>query len=215
MTFIDRKDAGRQLAVRLAGYVGSANLVVLGIPRGGVVVAGEVARALRVPLDVFIAAKLPVPGQQELAFGAIAEGGKCFLDLDIIRVKNISATQIDSIKSETAQRVSERARVFRGHRPPLEVEGKTVILVDDGIATGASIQVAILALRSMRPSRLIVAAPVAPASTCRSLRALVDNLVCVDEPRQFVAVSQFYSHFPQEADEAVAELLQQANATAS
>ncbi len=215
MTFNDREDAGRQLAVRLAAYAGSANLLVLGIPRGGVFVAAEVARALHAPLDVMIVAKLSVPGQEELAFGAIAEGGKCFLDLETIRATKISSPQIEQIKSEAALRVRLRATAFRGHLPPLQIEGRTVILIDDGIATGASIHVAILALRSMRPARLIVAAPVAPSSTCHRLRALVDELVCIEEPRHFDAVSQFYTHFPQEAVEAVAGLLQQANATAS
>lgn len=215
MTFNDREDAGCQLAARLAAYAGCANLVVLGIPRGGVVVAAAVARLLRVPLEAFIAAKLSVPGQEELAFGAIAEGGKCFLNLDTIRAAHISEAQIEQIKAAATQRVRERANTLRGKRPPLSVETKSVILIDDGIATGASIQVAILALRSSRPAKLIVAVPVAPASTCTRLRVLVDELVCVHEPRHFDAVSQFYLRFPQESDEAVAELLREADPTTS
>jgi putative phosphoribosyl transferase len=215
MIFKDRQDAGRQLALRLDAYARCANLLVLGIPRGGVVVAAEVARLLHAPLDVFISAKLPVPGQEELAFGAIAEEGTCLLDLETIRAVQVSPPQVEQIKSEAAQRVRERTKVFRVHRPPLEVGGKTVILIDDGIATGASIHVSILALRAMRPAGLIVAAPVAPPSTCRRLRALVDELVCAAAPCSFEAVSQFYSRFPQETDDAVTELLRAANPTAS
>lgn len=214
MIFHDREDAGRQLAGRLGAFAGLPSLVVLGIPRGGVVVAFEVAQALGAPLDVFIAGKLSVPGHEELAFGAMAEGGECYLDEDIIRAVHLSAERIARIRDAAAQRLGERAGSYRAERPPLAVEGKTVILVDDGIATGASIHVSILALRSMRPTRLIVAVPVAPASTCARLRPLVDELVCLCEPRVFDAVSQFYHHFPQAADSEIADLLRGINGTA-
>ena len=203
MIFEDREDAGRQLAKRLDAYAGRTDVVVLGIPRGGVVVALEVARALDAPLDVFLAAKLSVPGQEELAFGAIAEDGGCFLDQKTIRAAQISAEEIAEIRDAAAQRLRERAGTYRAHCSPLAVEGKTVILIDDGIATGASIQVSILALRARLPARLVVAVPVAPASTCARLRALVDELVCVTEPWHFGAVSQFYVHFPQAGDTAL------------
>lgn len=207
MIFQDREDAGRQLAKRLGAYSSRSDLVVLGIPRGGLVVALEVARAIEAPLDVFLAAKLSVPGQEELAFGALAEDGSCFLDEKIIRATQISAEEVAKIKDAAARRLRERAETYRANRPALAVEGKTVILVDDGIATGASIQVSILALRARAPARLIVAVPVAPASTCARLRSVVDELVCVAEPWLFGAVSQFYVHFPQADDAAFPELL--------
>ena len=141
MIFQDREDAGRQLAKRLGAFGGRTDLLVLGIPRGGVVVALEVARALEAPLDVFLAAKLSVPGQEELAFGAMAEGGGCFLDENTIRAAQISAEEIAKIRDAAARRLRERAETYRANRPALAVEGKTVILVDDGIATGASIRV--------------------------------------------------------------------------
>lgn len=213
MIFTDREDAGRQLATRLAGFAGDSNLV-LGIPRGGVAVAYEVAGALRAPLDVFLAAKLSVPGQRELAFGAMAERGECFLDANIIHAAHISVEQVEAISAAAAQRLRQRAVLYREGRPPLAVEGKTVILVDDGIATGASIHVSILALRSMHPDHLIVAVPVAPALTCARLRPLVDELVCVYEPEFFDAVSQFYVHFPQCTDAQVGDLLHRAQETA-
>ena len=208
MVFRDRDDAAWQLAHRLAAFAGEPNLVVLGIPRGGVVVAFEVAQALHVPLDVFLATKLPVPAQEELAFGAMAESGECFLDQNIIRAAHIHVRQIEQISRAAAQRLRHRAELYRAGRPALAVEGKTVILVDDGIATGASIHVSILALRAMHPARLVVAVPVAPASTCARLRPLVDELVCVHEAEVFDAVSQFYLDFPQATEEEVTELLQ-------
>jgi putative phosphoribosyl transferase len=207
MIFEDREDAGRQLAKRLGAYAGRADVVVLGIPRGGVVVAWEVARVLDAPLDAFLAAKLSVPGQEELAFGAIAEDGGCYLDEKTIRAAQISAEEVAKIRDTAVQRLRERAGIYRAHRSPLAVENKTVILVDDGIATGASIQVSILALRARLPVRLVVAVPVAPASTCARLRTLVDELVCVTEPWHFGAVSQFYVHFPQADDAALPPLL--------
>jgi putative phosphoribosyl transferase len=212
MIFHDREDAGRQLETPLAGFAGDPGLVVLGIPRGGV--AYEVARDLGAPLDVFLATKLPVPGQEELAFGAMAESGECFLDQRIIHATQVSAQQIEAIRDVAAQRLRQHAALFRGGQGPRKVEGKTVILVDDGVATGASIHVSILALRSMGPRRLIVAVPVAPALTFVRLRPLVDELVCIDKPQVFDAVSQFYLHFPQSTDAQVAELLRRAQETA-
>jgi putative phosphoribosyl transferase len=214
LIFHDREDAGRQLAKCLAGFAGNPNLVVLGIPRGGVVVAYEVAQRIAAPLDVFLATKLPVPGQEELAFGAIAESGECFLDRSIVHAVHLSVQQIAAITDVATERLRQRAVLYRAGRLPLRVEGKTVILVDDGIATGASIHVSILALRSLHPDRVIAAVPVAPASTCTRLRSLVDELVCADEPQVFDAVSQFYLHFPQTTDSQVAELLQRAQVTA-
>ncbi|HUN86060.1 MAG TPA: phosphoribosyltransferase family protein [Terracidiphilus sp.] len=207
MIFSDRADAGRQLAESLSGYSGSKDVVVLGIPRGGVVVAYEVARRLEAPLDLFLSAKLPVPGQEELAFGAMVEDGTCFLNDDIILAARVSEEEIEQTKAVVAQRLRARALLYRTTRQALNVECKSVILVDDGIATGASMQVSILALRSMRTARLAIGVPVAPASTCRRLTPLVDELVCLIQPRDFSAVSQFYREFLQTSDEEVAELL--------
>lgn len=215
MNFSDRVEAGKQLAERLTKYAGSDDLLVLGIPRGGVVVAFQVARRLQAPLDVFLSAKLPVPGQEELAFGAMVEDGSCFFNDEIIRVSHVVDFQIEQIKAEAAQRLRERAKRYRANRPALNVESKSVILVDDGIATGASVQVSTLALRSMRPKRLVIGVPVAPASTCRRLAPLVDELVCLLEPRDFGAVSQFYREFLQTSDEEVAELLRGGAQTSS
>lgn len=214
MVFHDREDAGRQLAARLSAFAGDPNLVVLGIPRGGVLVAYEVARALGAQLDVFLAAKLSVPGQEELAFGAMAESGECFLDQDIIRGAHIAPPQVARIVEVAKPRLHERAEMYRAERPARDLRGKTVILVDDGIATGASIHVSILALRAMEPGRLVVAVPVAPAKSCARLRPLVDELVCVYESEVFDAVSQFYLQFAQSTDVEVAELLQRAQETA-
>ena len=214
MVFHDREDAGRQLAARLSAFAGDPNLVVLGIPRGGVVVAYEVAWALGAPLDVFLAVKLPVPGQEELAFGAMAETGECFLDEDIVRAARVAPLQIAQIVDAAKPRLQARSQMYRAERRAIALRGKTVILVDDGIATGASIHVSILALRSIEPARLVVAVPVAPAKSCTRLRHLVDELVCVYEPQVFDAVSQFYVQFPQSTHAEVAELLRRAAETA-
>lgn len=207
MIFSNRVDAGRQLAERLSAYAGSERLVVLGIPRGGVVVAYQVASHLEAPLDVFLSAKLAVPGQEELAFGAMVEDGTCFLSDDIIRAARVSEIEIEQTKEAAAQRLRERALLYRTTRPAVNVEAKSIILVDDGIATGASMHVSILALRSMHVAKLAIGVPVAPASTCRRLNSLVDDLVCLVEPRDFNAVSQFYHEFLQTSDEEVSALL--------
>lgn len=212
MIFKDRQDAGRQLADRFATYAGPDN-VVLGIPRGGVVVAYELARALAAPLDVFLSAKLPVPGQPELAFGAMVEDGSCFLNDEIVRVSQVADFQIEQIKAEATRRLRERATRYRAQRPPVSLEGKSVFLVDDGIATGASMQVSILALQSTRLKRLVIGVPVAPPSTCKRLKPLVDHFVCLFEPRDFGAVSQFYLEFLQTSDEEVAGLLRRSAQT--
>ena len=210
MIFMNREDAGRQLAAQLREYANSEDVIVLGIPRGGVPVAFEIAKALNVPLDIFLSRKLGVPGQEELAFGAIAAGDGRFLDEAIIEAAGISAGQVEQITRATKAKLEERARVYRGTRPPLHVEGMTVILVDDGIATGASIYAAIHALWQMKPKRLIIAAPVAPHSTCDWLRDKADELVVLYSPRDFYAVGQFYRRFPQVSDEEVVDLLRKA-----
>ncbi|WP_348266094.1 phosphoribosyltransferase family protein [Edaphobacter paludis] len=210
MTFKDRIDAGRQLAARLSSYANRDDIVVLGIPRGGVTVASEVAQALHAPLDIFLSRKLGVPGHEELAFGAIAAGDGRYLDRQVIEATGISNQQIERVTQDVKNTLQQRALLYRGNRPPVDVTGKTIILVDDGIATGASVYAAISALRQMKPSKLVLAVPVAPASTCAWLRPEVDQLICVYAPDQFYAVGQFYGSFPQVEDVEVQDLLQSA-----
>ncbi|MHB1702540.1 MAG: phosphoribosyltransferase family protein [Acidobacteriaceae bacterium] len=210
MIFNDREDAGRRLAHALYEYANRKDVTVLGIPRGGVTVAFEVAEALHVPLDIFLSRKLGVPGQEELAFGAIAAGNGRYLDQQVIQAAGISEQQVERITDQVKEVLHERASLYRGNRPPLRVHGRVVILVDDGVATGASIFAAINALHQMKPAKLIVAVPVAPTSTCAWLRKLVDQFVCLDEEVQFHAVGQFYRNFSQVSDEEVMALLRRA-----
>ncbi|WP_216850199.1 phosphoribosyltransferase [Granulicella sp. L46] len=203
-------DAGRQLAKRLESFAQRADVVVLGVPRGGVVVASEVATALGAPLDVFLSRKLGVPGQTELAFGAVSARGGRYLDEYILRTAAISAEQVEWITAEVRKELDRRACVYRGDRPPLDVSGKTVILIDDGVATGASVYAAIQALRQMQPARLVLAVPVAPASTWEWLRTVVDEIVCLDLPEPFAAVGGFYRNFTQVEDAEVVGLLERA-----
>jgi putative phosphoribosyl transferase len=210
MIFEDRVDAGRRLAKKLTAYAKREDVIVLGIPRGGVPVAFEVANALDAPLDVFLSRKLGVPGQEELAFGAVATGGVRVLDQELIEGLGISKQEIEEITARVRHELERRERVYRGSRAPLKLEGRTVLLVDDGIATGSSMRAAIDALRQMKPARLVVAVPVAPLSTCHRLRSEVDDLVCVDMPEAFYAIGQFYSDFSQVTDEEVTDLIHRA-----
>jgi len=206
--FTDRVQAGRMLAERLKAYADRKDVTVLGIPRGGIPVAFEIAEALGAQLDVFVARKLGVPGQEELAFGAIASGGVRVLDPDIIGAVGISNSDIEEVTSREQRELERRERLYRGNRASLDIGGRTAILVDDGIATGSSIRAAISALRHLQPARLVVAAPVAPLSTCARLRQEVDDLVCVDMPRTFRAIGEFYEDFSQVTDQEVTDLLQ-------
>jgi putative phosphoribosyl transferase len=207
MIFLNRMEAGRRLAKQLGAYANEKDVIVLGIPRGGVPVAFEVAATLEAPLDVFVVRKLGVPRQDELAFGAIASGGVRFIDKQIVDSVGISPMEIELIAARERQELDRRERLYRGGRPPLHVEGRTVILVDDGIATGASTQAAITALRQLHPGRIVLAAPVAPASTSRRLRPEVDDLVCLDAPPSFYAIGEFYEDFSQVSDQEVTSLL--------
>ena len=211
MIFEDRVAAGRRLASELGGYAGRKDVIVLGIPRGGVPVAFEVARVLKAPLDIFLSRKLGVPGQEELAFGALATGGVRVLDRELIRELNISEREIDQIAATVRRELERRERVYRGSRHALKVEGKIVLLIDDGIATGSSMRAAIDALRQMGPAQIVVAVPVAPLHTCNRLRSEVDDLVCLYAPESFYAIGQFYSDFSQVADEEVTDLIRRAN----
>jgi putative phosphoribosyl transferase len=208
MMFLNRVDAGRKLAKKLDAYAGRRDVLVLGIPRGGVPVAFQVASQLEAPLDVFVVRKLGAPWQPELAFGAIATGGIRILDVQIVESLGISRMEIERIATRERQELDRRERVYRGGRPPLNVEGMTVILVDDGIATGASTRAAINALRKLKRARIVLAAPIAPASTCARLRREVDDLICVDTPETFYAIGEFYEDFSQVSDDQVTNLLQ-------
>lgn len=211
IVFQDRTDAGIKLAKQLQPYENRKDVIVLGIPRGGVPVAFEVAKALNAPLDMFVSRKLGVPGQEELAFGAIASGGVRVLDQEIVEGAGISNQQIEKITEKARIELQRREKLYRGERASLKLRGQTVILVDDGIATGSSMRAAIQALRQLKPARIVIAVPVAPLSTCNRLKREVDELVCVNTPKYFYAIGQFYADFLQVSDQEVTELLQRAS----
>ncbi|HEX6909931.1 MAG TPA: phosphoribosyltransferase [Longimicrobium sp.] len=206
-TFSDRADAGRRLAATLSAYAGRDDVVVLALPRGGVPVGYEVARALGAPLDVLVVRKLGVPGHTELAMGAVAGGGIRVLDAGVIRQLRIPPQAIERVAGEERAEVERRERAYRGTRPAPDVRGKTVVLVDDGMATGSTCLAAVQALRRREPARIVVAVPVAPASTCRALRGVADDVVCVREPEELWSVGGWYRSFPQTSDHEVRTLL--------
>jgi erythromycin esterase-like protein/adenine/guanine phosphoribosyltransferase-like PRPP-binding protein len=208
--FRDRREAGRLLAAKLTAYANRPDVVVLALPRGGVPVAYEVAQALNAPLDVFIVRKLGVPGYEELAMGAIASGGARVLNDPIVRDLRIPDYVIDRVAAEEGEELARRERAYRGGRPPLDVRGRTVILVDDGLATGATMRAAVKALRQREPARIIVAVPTASPDTCEELRAEVDEVVCAITPQPFYAVGYWYEDFTQTTDQEVRELLARA-----
>jgi putative phosphoribosyl transferase len=208
--FADRRHAGKRLAARLASYANRSDVLVLALPRGGVPVAYEVARALSAPLDVFLVRKLGVPGDEELAMGAIASGGVRVLNEEVTRRIHISDSAIDEVASREQQELQRRERLYRGNQAAPDVEGRTVILIDDGLATGSTMRAAATALRHMRPSKIIVAVPVAAAETCADLRSKVDEVICGATPEPFMAVGAWYSDFEQTSDEEVRELLHRA-----
>ena len=205
--FRDREEAGRLLAERLAAYGNRSDVIVLGLPRGGVVVGCEIAEALAVPLDVFLVRKLGVPGFEELAMGAIAMGGEQVVDPDVVEELDITGSAMRHVAAIENRELERRERVYRGSLPPFNVRGKVVIIADDGIATGATIRVAIAALQKMHPARIVVAAGVAPLSTYLMLGTEADEIVCLLTPREFRAVGDFYVEFPQLTDEEVCKLL--------
>ncbi|KVR18701.1 phosphoribosyl transferase [Burkholderia ubonensis] len=205
--FLDRADAGRQLADALHEYAGRTDVVVLALPRGGVPVAFPVARALDAPLDVLVVRKLGVPYDPELAMGAIATGGAIYLQRSVIGSMDVSDAQLADVIARETVELQRREVLYRGAWPPVPVEGRTVIVVDDGIATGASMRVALQALRERRPARVVVAAPVAPAGVQRKFDDLADAFVVVSRPLSFFGISQFYAHFEQTSDDEVRVLL--------
>ena len=204
--FRNREQAGRQLSLDLVRY-SADNPVVLGIPRGGVPVAFEIARALNAPLDVLVSQKLGVPGQEEFTFGAIAEGNSRFIISDVIYAARVSIGETELVTRTTAPQVENRARLYREGGPALHLQNQTVILVDDGIATGASMRAALLAVRKMNPRRLVVAAPIATRSACEELNSLVDRVVVLHSADTFYRVGKFYEKFPPMSDGEVRSLL--------
>jgi predicted phosphoribosyltransferase len=210
MRYRDREDAGRRLATELAPYADRDAVVVLALPRGGVPVAFEVARLLHAPLDVLLVRKLGVPGHPELAMGAIASGGVRVLSHDIISQLVVTPEEVEAATAREGVELDRRDRMYRGDRPPTPLAGRTVILVDDGLATGATMEAAIQAVRQSNPARIIVAAPVGAAETCERLRALADEVVCASSPDHFQAVGLWYDRFDQTSDEEVIELLNRA-----
>lgn len=207
MIFHDRKDAGQKLAGELTAYAGRDDVIVLALPRGGVPVAYEVAAALDAPLDVFVVRKLGVPGHEELAMGAIASGGTRVLNDDVVGTLRISDDVIDRVANVERIELGRRERAYRDDRPLPSVEDKVVILVDDGLATGATMRAAVEALRQLAPKQLIVAVPVAAPETCVDLRGKADDVVCAATPRPFFGVGRWYENFSQTTDEEVRELL--------
>jgi predicted phosphoribosyltransferase len=203
----DRAEAGRRLAERLTRYAGTRDLLVLALPRGGVPVAHEVALSLNAPLDVFLVRKLGVPGHEELALGAIATGGVRLLNREVVEALCIPSETIDQVTATELAELNRRERKYRGNRPPPDVRGKTVLLVDDGLATGASMRAAVAAVRERRPARIVVAVPIAAASTCEELENEVDEVVCAQTPEPFHAVGLWYDDFSQTTDDEVRELL--------
>ena len=208
--FRDRVEAGRMLATTLQEYANRGDVVVLALPRGGVPVGFEVAKALHAPLDVFVVRKLGLPGQEELAMGAIASGGVRVLNRDLLRALRIPEEVVGQITQEEQRELERREREYRDERSPIDVRGKTVILVDDGLATGSSMRVAVLALKQKGPAQVVVAVPVAPADTCAELQSVADKVVCAVTPQPFLGVGQWYEDFSQTSDEEVRELLRRA-----
>jgi putative phosphoribosyl transferase len=208
--FRDRREAGRQLAEALAGYAGRPGVLVLALPRGGVPVGYEVAQALHAPLDVMLVRKLGVPGHEELAMGAIASGGVRIVSKDVVSTLGIAEREIAAVAAAEEEELARRERAYRDALPPPDVKGRSVILVDDGLATGSTMRAAAAALRAQGAKHLVVAVPVAPPETCEALRTEVDEVVCALEPEPFLAVGLWYEDFSQTTDDEVRELLHRA-----
>jgi len=206
----DRTDAGEVLAGRLRKYSGRPGVLVLALPRGGVPVAFEVARALRVPLDVFLVRKLGVPGHEELAMGALASGGVRIVNRSVVRELDIPDEVIDQVAGEEEEELKRRERAYRGNRPAPQVRGRTIILIDDGLATGSTMRAAVAALRQQEPARIVVAVPVGAPETCADFEEEADEVVCSVTPEPFYAVGLWYRDFSQTTDAEVRELLQRA-----
>lgn len=211
LKFLDRRDAGRQLAEKLASYADDPSVLVLGLPRGGVPVAYEVALSLHAPLDVFVVRKLGVPGHRELAMGAVASEGTRVLNSDVIKALEILPSVVDSVADSELLELVRQQRTYRGNAPLPKLLGRTLIVVDDGLATGSTMRAAVGALRQSNPERIIVAVPVAAAETARRLRAEADGVICLIEPSDFHAVSMWYDDFSQTSDDEVRKYLESAS----
>jgi predicted phosphoribosyltransferase len=211
--FADRREAGRRLAQRLQQYANRDDAVVLALPRGGVPVGYEVARALGAPLDVYLVRKLGVPQYRELAMGAIASGGVRVLNEDVVRFYGIPPAVIDQVARDEQRELERREAAYRGQRAPLDVRGNIVILIDDGLATGSTMRAAVQALRARSPARIVVAVPVGAAETCDELLSMADVVVCVRTPQPFAAVGYWYQDFSETTDEEVQSLLREQAAT--
>lgn len=211
--FADRRAAGHELAKRLAGYGNREDVVVLGLPRGGIPVAYEVARALGAPLDVLVVRKLGVPGHEELAAGAIASGGVRALNDDVVAAIGLQDAEIDAIARREGQELERRERLYRGDREPVEVAGRTTIVVDDGLATGATMRAAVMALRRRDAASIVVAVPTGSPETCEEIARSADQVVCIRTPHPFVAVGLWYRQFAPTTDEEVRALLEDASHT--
>jgi putative phosphoribosyl transferase len=214
MIFEDRVDAGRRLAKALEEYRGR-DLVILGVPRGGVVVADEVARALNAPLDIVVARKIPAPGNPELAIGAVAADGSDMIDPMARHYPGVTPEYLEGAKAEQIAEIQRRLQVYRGGRPAPDVAGKTVIVVDDGIATGSTVMASLRSLRNRGAAELILAVPVGPPSSVERLRGEADRVVVLETPEPFFAVGQWYQRFDQVTDEEVVEILGRAGAPAT
>jgi putative phosphoribosyl transferase len=208
--FPNRRDAGRELAQELLKYKSRSDVIVLALPRGGVPVAYEVALALKVPLDIWIVRKLGLPGQEELAIGAIASGGVRILNHDIIQAVGLRKSMIDKVTEQELEELKRREQQYRGNRSPIDVQDRTIILIDDGLATGASMLAAVRGLRTQNPARIIVAVPAAAPQALEILRAEVDEAVFVIAPYDFKGVGNWYEDFSQTTDEEVQWLLAEA-----
>ena len=207
VVFQDRHAAGRRLAEKLARYANRTDVVVLALPQGGVPVGFEVAEALRAPLDVFLVRKIGLPGHEELAVGAVASGGVPLVNVQELARFQVSERKIQQVIDREKRELARRDRTYRGDAPPPDVRDKTVLIVDDGLATGSSMQAAVLALRQQQPAKLVVAVPVAPPEVCDAFRNLADDVVCASTPTPFTAVSEWYENFAQTTDDEVRRLL--------
>ena len=214
MKYRNRSEAGQRLALSLGSFEGRPDVTVLGLPRGGVPVAHEIARALDVGLDVFIVRKLGLPGQREFAMGAIASGGIVVLDRDLIARMRVTPPAVERVIANERAELARRERLYRGSHPPLDVRGRTIILVDDGLATGASVQAAIAALKRQDPASIVVASPVGSHDACRGIAAVTDGCLCAAMPEPFYAVSMWYDDFSETTDDDVRTLLARAWAPA-
>jgi predicted phosphoribosyltransferase len=210
MLFRNRSEAGRWLAERLQAYAHRPDVIVLALPRGGVPVGFELARSLEVPLDVFLVRKLGLPGQEELAMGAIASGGVRVLNDEVVGALGVPGSVIEDVARGEEQELRRREAAYRGSRPPPDLRGRVAILVDDGLATGSTMRAAVRAVRQMQPARVVVAVPVAAASTRDDIGAEVDEIVCEAPPEPFLAVGRWYEDFSQTTDDEVRDLLRRA-----